>query len=307
MQFQKHIRSLVLPFAILMGLLLHTYCGMLYPIVPGLVFTMLFLSYTAVDVRKMHFSRLDFWLMLIQVSLAVGLYLLLSLLGVNEIITHGVLVGVITPVAASVVVISCALGAKRETVTTFTIADNLMVAVVAPILYSFIGTHQDLPFFVSFWKIFCRVTPQIVFPFLAAMLLQHLLPKANASIARYSGLSLYVWAFTLTVVLGHTFDDIITSSDPQWHLLLILSAISILLCALQFGLGKIVGSRFGQTMAGGQELGQKNTSFGIWMAVEYLNPFSAVFPAIYSICQNIFNSWQMWRYQNPKPNKCRKM
>lgn len=255
---------------------------------------MLFLNYTAVDVRKMHVSRLCLVLMAIQVALCVGLFVLLKALGADEIISHGVLVGILMPVAASVVVISCALGASRETVTTFTILDNIMVAVVAPIIYSFVGNHQDMPFFESFWLIFCRICPQIVFPFFVALLLQYLLPKVNAAVAYVKWTSLYVWAFTLTIVLGRTFHDILTSPDPRWGLLAVLSAIAVVLCALQFGLGKWIGKRYGEERAGGQLLGQKNTSFGIWMAVEYLNPFSAVFPAIYSVCQNLFNSWQMY-------------
>ena len=68
MNIQKHIRSLVLPVAMLAGLLLHSYCGRFYSVVPYLVFTMLFLSYTAIDVRQMKVSRLDIWLMLFQLS-----------------------------------------------------------------------------------------------------------------------------------------------------------------------------------------------------------------------------------------------
>lgn len=289
-------RSLVLPIAIILGFIFHNFCGSMYCIVPYLVFTMLFLSYSAVDVRKMHFSRLQFWLLLTQVLLTLGIYFGLVALKVDEIIAQAVLVGIITPVAASVVVISCALGANRETVTTFTMLDNLMVALVAPVLYSFIGTHTDLPFLPSFWKIFCRIFPQIVFPFITAILLQHLAPKVSRAIGRICWTSLYVWASTLTIVLGKTFHDIITSPDPHWHLLIIQCIIAAVLCALQFALGKWIGSRHGEKMAGGQLLGQKNTSFGIWMAIEYLNPLSAVFPAIYSVCQNIFNSWQMYRH-----------
>ena len=294
-------RSLVLPIAITLGFLFHNFCGALYCIVPYLVFTMLFLSYSAVDVRKMHFSRLQLWLLITQVGLTLGSYLLLVLCHVDEVISQGVLVGIITPVAASVVVVSCALGANRETVTTFTMLDNLMVAIVAPVLYSFIGTHTDLPFFESFWKIFRRIFPQIVFPFITAILLQHLAPKVSRAIGRICWTSLYVWAFTLTIVLGKTFHDIITSPDPHWHLLIIQCIIAAVLCALQFALGKWIGSRHGEKMAGGQLLGQKNTSFGIWMAIEYLNPLSAVFPAIYSVCQNIFNSWQMYRHDKQQP------
>ena len=44
-------------------------------------------------------------------------------------------------------------------------------------------------------------------------------------------------------------------------------------------------------------LGQKNTAIGIWMATTYLNPLASLFPALYSVWQNVFNSWQLWRYK----------
>ena len=52
-------------------------------------------------------------------------------------------------------------------------------------------------------------------------------------------------------------------------------------------------------MAGGQLLGQKNSAMGIWIANTYLLPLASVFPALYSIWQNLFNSWQMWRKDHP--------
>ena len=72
--------------------------------------------------------------------------------------------------------------------------------------------------------------------------------------------------------------------------------IAAMVCAVHFGLGKWIGSRHGDRVAGGQLLGQKNTAVGIWMANTYLNPLASVFLAFYSIWQNLFNSWQLWRH-----------
>lgn len=293
---KQHIRSLVLPFAILMGIAFHNICGMFYVIVPTLVFTMLFLSYTALDVRKMHLSWMHLWLLLFQSALSIGVYLAAKDLGASQVLAEGLLLGTLTPVAASVVVIACALGADRETVTTFTILDNLMVALLAPAIFSFVGNQQDMPFLTSFWKIFCRITPQIVFPFIAALLLQHTMPRVNDLFCRIKGCSLYVWAVTLTIVLGKTFHDIIVSPDHHWDLLISMTLLAVVLCAVQFYFGRKIGERYGPNMAGGQLLGQKNTSFGIWLAVEYLSPMAGIFPAIYSVCQNIYNSWQMYKF-----------
>ena len=292
----NRFRNLVLPIAIVLGLIFHSYCGILKVGVPYLIFTILLLNFVATDIKKMRFTFFDAILMAVQVILSLGIYLILHLLGVDEIVSQGVLVGVLCPVAASVVVISCMLGANRETVTAYTIFDNMLVAVLAPVIFSFVGEHQDMPFGESFLLIIRRVAPIIALPFFVAWLMQVLLPKANAFLVRYRGLSFYLWAVALFITLGQTIDFIFLKGEENITSIVILGVVSVVFCVVQFGVGKLIGRHYGDTIAGGQLLGQKNSALGIWMANTYLNPLSAVFPALYSIWQNLFNSWQLWRH-----------
>ena len=290
----NRFRSLVLPLAIVLGLLFHSYCRILQMCVPYLIFTILLLNFVATNIKKLRFTSMDAILMAIQVSLGLGLYLVLASIGVDEIVSQGVLIGVLCPVAASVVVISCMLGANRETVTAYTIFDNLLVAMLAPVIFSFVGEHQDMPFGESFLLIIGRVAPIIALPFFIAWFLQALFPKVNAFLVRYRGLSFYLWALALFITLGQTIDFIILKWEDDLSSIVVLGVVSVLICVIQFGVGKLVGRYYGDTIAGGQLLGQKNSALGIWLASTYLNPLSAVFPALYSIWQNLFNSWHLW-------------
>ena len=292
----NRFRNLVLPIAIVLGLIFHSYCSALRVCVPYLIFTILLLNFVATDIKKLRFTFFDAILMAVQLGLSLGIYLILHLLGVDEIVSQGVLVGVLCPVAASVVVISCMLGANRETVTAYTIFDNLLVAVLAPVIFSFVGEHQEMPFGESFLLIIRRVGPIIGLPFFVAWLMQSLLPKANAFLVRYRGLSFYLWAVALFITLGQTIDFIFHKGEENITSIMVLGVVSVVFCVVQFGVGKLIGRHYGDTIAGGQLLGQKNSALGIWMANTYLNPLSAVFPALYSIWQNLFNSWQLWRH-----------
>lgn len=296
-------RSLVLPIAIVLGLLLHKYCAMFTPYVPILIFAMLLLNFAAVDVRKMKVTMLDVWLMLFQIVVSMGSYWLVMLLGGGDAIAEGILAGVLCPVAASVVVISCMLGANRETVTTYTILGNLMVAIVAPIYFSFIGQQQELPFLDSFLLILKRVSPIIALPFILALCMQHWSPKVNAFLCKIKGVSFYLWALALLFTLGQTIDFMFLHGKDNLGSIVALGIASLIFCVIQFGLGKWIGKKYGDKMAGGQLLGQKNTAMGIWMANTYLNPLASVFPALYSIWQNLFNSWQMWQHGKKNRNK----
>ena len=59
-------------------------------------------------------------------------------------------------------------------------------------------------------------------------------------------------------------------------------------------IGKAVGRRYGDSVTGGQALGQKNTGVGIWLTMTYLNPVAAIAPCAYVVWQNTLNSWQLW-------------
>ena len=69
---------------------------------------------------------------------------------------------------------------------------------------------------------------------------------------------------------------------------------ALLLCIGQFALGRYIGRRHGETIAGGQGLGQKNTILAIWMAQVYLSPLSSIGPAAYVLWQNSMNALQLW-------------
>jgi hypothetical protein len=47
-----------------------------------------------------------------------------------------------------------------------------------------------------------------------------------------------------------------------------------------------------------QALGQKNNSFVIWIALTFSNPLVAMRPAFYILYHNIYNSWQIYRFES---------
>ena len=202
--------------------------------------------------------------------------------------------------AASVVVVACMLGANRETITTYTLVGNAGIAIAAPIYFSFIGTHVDMPFFQSFALILSKIFPIIVLPLLLIILLQKIAPKINSAVSSIKGISFYLWAVALMITISQTINFIFLYGAENKMVIVVLSLASIFCCAIQFAFGRWVGRRYGDAVAGGQALGQKNTALGIWLATIYLNPLASIFPATYSIWQNLFNSWQLWQHDRKR-------
>ena len=290
-----HLRPYVLPIAILLGLLLHRWCAQFAFLVPFIIFTILLLTFCAVDLRRLRPTMLDVWLMLFQVVVSGGSFLLIKLLGGNDILAEGVLIGVLCPVASSVAVVACMLGANRETVTTYTIVGNLMVAVVAPVVFTLLGHHPEMGLFEGFLLMLGKIASTLALPFLLAWIMQRWLPKANQAIARRNGLGFYLWALALFLTLGQTIDFIFLHGEGNWGTIAALAALALVFCIVQFSVGRRLGRRYGDRIGGGQLLGQKNSGFGIWMANTFLSPLSSVFLAFYSVYQNLFNAWQLAR------------
>ena len=287
-----------MPIAIVLGLFFHEHIVVLQPALPYLIFMMLFISFNSLDVKTMRFTMFDFWLLLFQLVVSAGVYF--AIRPFNEVVAQGAFVTVLAPTASAAIAVSLILGANIGMMSTYLIACNLMVAVVAPLSFTLIGANPDISFWSSFVTILAKVFPLLIAPFLLAVLIRWLFPKANQYINRHKNLSFYIWSVSLTVVIARAIGLVMTQFYEHRTMFLWMVVISIFLCFLQFFVGHRIGRRYGDYVAGGQSLGQKNTVLAIWMAQSYLNPLCSVVPTLYVIWQNLYNSFQMMQKDRKK-------
>ena len=80
--------------AIILGLLLHSWCSLLAWIVPYFIFIILLLNFVAVNLRKLQISSMHLWLMLFQIVVSIGGYHTIKSAYMNETLAQGVLIGV---------------------------------------------------------------------------------------------------------------------------------------------------------------------------------------------------------------------
>lgn len=287
----QRFKSWILPIAILLGIFFHEYIIVLQPALPYFIFLMLYFSFNSLDIKTMRFSMFDFWLLLFQLTVSTAVYFILK--SFNETVAQGAFVTVLAPTASAAIAVSLILGANISMMSTYLIACNLMVAVIAPLSFTLIGAHPDISFWNSFLTILSKVFPLLIAPFFLALLTRRFLPKANHYINHHKNLSFYVWAISLTVVISRAIGLLMTQFYEHRIMFLWMVAISVFLCFLQFFVGHLIGKKYGDRVAGGQALGQKNTVLAIWMAQSYLNPLSSIVPTLYVIWQNLYNSFQM--------------
>jgi len=98
----------------------------------------------------------------------------------------------------------------------------------------------------------------------------------------------------LCVVTGRTVVFILKQNGSSHLTEIVVALVALLMCVIQFVVGRGIGKRYDDTVAGGQGLGQKNTILAIWMAQMYLNPIASIGPGAYVLWQNIINSYQVW-------------
>lgn len=105
-----------------------------------------------------------------------------------------------------------------------------------------------------------------------------------------------MWGISLSIVTGSTVKYIVHAGTTV-SFVLIIAAISLVICLLQFAIGRHVGGYFKATIESGQGLGQKNTAFAVWIAYTYLTPLCAVGPGCYILWQNAINSLEIYHHR----------
>lgn len=292
----RALKNLMLPIAMVVGAVFYKWMGYLTPLSPILILGMLFITYCKLNPRDIRPHRFQVELLIVQMALAGLVYAALA--GFNDVVATGVFICVYIPTATAAPVITNMLGGSIPLVATYSLACNLFVAVTAPVILAAIGEHPELTFFESFLIICQRVFPLIVGPIVAAFLLRKWLPKVHRVISEHQSISFYMWAVSLTIVVGSSVSFVILNYSAEKAAVMIwLAAGALAVCLLQFYVGRRVGGRFGDKVTGGQSLGQKNTVLAIWLALAYLDPIASIAPASYVAWQNIINSWQLMHHK----------
>lgn len=170
-----------------------------------------------------------------------------------------------------------------------------MVAIVAPLLFPVI---HPMPGHENFWTacfgILRRVMPILIGPFVTAFVLKAVWPKLHTAMAEHHDISFYLWAICLVFAASQT-TAVIVEEQAAVGLELIMVAGAGVLCMIQFYLGKRIGASVGESVSGGQSLGQKNIVLAMWIAAAYLSHLSLAGLGSYIIWQNLFNSWQLYK------------
>ncbi len=296
MSLDRHtLRTVTMPLAMVVGALLCRPLAALESasgnmLTPTLIGAMLFLTFTRVDVRAMRPRLIHLWMLLFQFVGSVAVYHIVTPL-LGELVGQGAMICVLAPIAMAAVVIGGMLGANVTIMATYSLICNMVTAIVAPSILHIYGNGT-----CTFVEIISRVAPTLIAPFVFGQMCRYLWRSGANWLSEHSQLSFYLWLVSLTLVIGRTTCFILdTEADPFVEVELAL--VALVLCLVQFTVGRMLGRAAGDVVAGGQSLGQKNTVLAVWIALNFLNPVASVAPTAYIVWQNFVNSYQIWRHK----------
>ncbi len=290
--FRRNLKPWILPIAMVLGILLHNYINLVAGLSPCLIFLMLLITFCKVSPNDFHISKFIWILLSVQILGAIAAFILIK--PFSEDIAQGAFICIFCPTATAAPVITGILGGSITLLATYSLISNISVALLAPFLFSLIGTESNIEFSHSIFTIGSKVFPLILSPLALALLFRAYMPKVHKQIANRQSLSFYLWALALIIVVGNAVSFIMKEPADKIPEMIAIALVSLVACCLQFYVGRKIGRRFGDKISGAQGLGQKNTVLAIWMALTYLNPISSVGPAAYVAWQNTINSIQLY-------------
>ena len=290
---RQTVKTIAMPLAMVVGAVLCRPLAQLEAasanmLTPLLIASMLFLTFCRIDLRQMRLKWIHLAMLAVQIVGGVVVFVAVKpLLGV--VVAQGAMMCVLAPIAMAAVVIGGMLGANVATMVSYSLVCNIVTAVVVPPILHAFGNGT-----CTFVEIISRVAPTLIAPFVVAQALRYTLPKLAKWFADHSSYSFYIWLFSLVLVMGRTTAFII-DTDANILTEIELALVALILCLAQFRLGRYMGEKSGDRVAGAQSVGQKNTILAIWLSLNFLNPIASIAPTAYIVWQNFVNSYQIYR------------
>ena len=283
----------MLPISMVGGVLFHNYMESISWLSPFLIFCMLTVTFTKLKLRELKITKFHLDLLAMQFLSCWVVYY--ALYFINPVVAEGAFLCVYMPTATAAPVVTGMLGGSVSMMATLSVLSNIALAFTAPMFLSWISIDHNIAFIDSFTRIATQVVPMIIVPLILALFMRRFLPKLNNAIASHQSASFWMWAVALFVVIGNAVSFVMKQPIEQLWVMISLALVSLVVCCLQFYIGRKVGTYFGDKVAGAQGLGQKNTILALWLSLTYLNPIISIAPASYIAWQNIINSAQLYR------------
>lgn len=269
--------------------------GVLFPftheyafLIKYLLMGMLFFSFIKMDVKKNDVKIGHFKILIINLSVPVVFYIILSSAG-NLQLAQIAFITAIAPTAIATPVIINLLKGKIEFAVISILITNFTIAFILPFVLPVIVSNSVS---VSTLDILIPVSEVFLIPFILSLLIKHLLPRLKIPLIKLNKYVFYILVLNINLGTAKASNYIrqeMSFSDP---IIYQIAISSLLLCIIFFSVGKWIASKE-MRLEVSQSLGQKNNGFTVWIALTFVSPLAVLGPVFYILFQNFFISWQL--------------
>lgn len=261
-----------------------------------LVMTMLFLVFLQTRMSRSALKPSHLVLLVANLAIGFGGFGAGWLVGGRDVALSAFFCGITPTAIAAPVIISFLHGQVEYVVAAFALT-NVTVAALLPLLLPIVLGRATPE---AFAQVLGSVGLVVFVPMALAWIVRLIHPDARAWPARLRNLSFGLWVTAMFLITSNASDFLRQQSDAPHGLVVRIALLSLLVCVASFGLGRLIGGRSYAAEAS-QSLGQKNTTFTIYLALAYTSPLVALGPTFYVVWHNLWNSWQLHRASRRPP------
>lgn len=255
-----------------------------------LIMTMLFVVFLQTRLTRSALHRSHIVLLAMNIVLGFAGWALGWLIGGRDIALAAFFAG-ITPTAIAAPVIIGFLRGRVDYVVAAFLLTNVIIAALLPVLLPIVLGRATPE---AFAQVLGSVGLVVFTPMAGAWVVRAIHPPAARWPDKLRNVHFGVWVTAMFLITANASDFVRAQTDAPQRVLLQIAVASLLVCVANFSVGRLVGGKDFSREAS-QALGQKNTTFTIYLALTYASPVVALGPTCYVIWHNLWNSWQLHR------------
>ena len=288
---KKHIRSISMIVAFLVGGLFHKQLSPLGAYLPASVALMLSITFLGIDVARLKPQRMHLWVLLGIQLIGLGFWGVARALG-YPVLAESLFFCGIAPVAIAAPVIVNLLRGNVEFTTTALVLSQIVFGLVTPLLMPFVVQVEGFCYTELAAEVALQLGTVLGIPALVAIVLRRVYPPCKGWPARLRDVSLGIWIVNLTIIAGVGTQRVLDMDISWWNMLPMVLG-SLVVCITGFVAGYKLGGRELKRECS-QCLGQKNTILTLYIASQwYVHPLAYIGPAFYVFFHNMANALQI--------------
>ncbi len=282
------MRTILLILAITFGIFFpfgHSYAFLIR------YFLMLMLLFAFLDIKinKGVIERSHFIILLLNLVLPVSVFFVVNQF--NNEIASTAFITALAPTAIAAPIIIKLLNGKVEYTLFSLLLTNFFIAMVIPFLIPLlINSNAN----ISIAKILFPVLSVFLIPLALAQFLKKSIPQLHSFLEKIKDAAFYLLIINIYLGTSKASYYVSTELNSSTGLVFSIAAVTLVICFLNFYLGRLVGSK-DLKLESSQSLGQKNNAFTIWVTLTFISPLAVLGPIFYVLYQNIYISWQLHR------------